>query len=329
MNDNSQRQLGLNGPGVFPVGFGCFNIAGGYGCVDNDEAIAAVRAAIDAGVTLFDTADFYGAYSNESVLARALGRDIREVTVSTKTGVLLKADGSLSFDARPATIKTSCEASLRRLGVEVIDLYLLGRVDKTVPIEETIGAFGDLVIAGKVKNIGLCEVSAATVRKAHAVHPISAVQNSYSLLDRSAEADLLPTLKELKIALMAYSPLGRGLLSGSVVAGQAFEASDFRSYVPMFAGENLIANINQAKKLANVAKRLGVHTATLALAWLLAKDASIVPIPGTRKSAHVQTNVAASALSITDAVVAELDVLFPLGAANGDRYPEFLMSALA
>lgn len=321
------RTLGANGPEVAPIGFGCFNISGAYGNVDEGDAIGAIHAALDCGVTLFDTADFYGGYTNEALLAKGLGQHIRDVIVSTKGGVGISSEGGLVFDAKPATIKASAEASLKRLGVEAIDLYLLARVDKSTPIEDTVGALADLVASGKIKHIGLCEVSAPTIRRAHAVHPLAAVQNSYSLMNREQEDSVLPTVRELGIALIAYSPLGRGLLSGALEKNQQFEPTDFRNLVPMFQGENLRRNVDRGSALRAIAERLGTQPAPLALAWLLAKDDAIIPIPGTRRAENVRANCQAADLHLDAPTVAELDALFPPAVAAGERYPEFLMAA--
>jgi aryl-alcohol dehydrogenase-like predicted oxidoreductase len=320
------RRLGRDGPEVSALGLGTMAMSGGYyGDRDEDEAIATIRRAIEIGVTLLDTADVYGAGDNEELVGRALHGLRDRAVVATKTG-LVGAGADLTVDARPERIRGAIDDSLRRLGTDHVDLYYLHRVDPRVPVEETIGAMAELVAAGKVRHLGLSEASPATIRRAHAVHPIAAVQSEYSLWNRDPEAEVLPVLRELGISLVAFSPLGRGFLAGAVRGDARFGKDDLRSVLPRFQPENLAGNQPIAERVAEVAARHGASPAQVALAWLLSRGPDVVPIPGTRRRAYLEANAAAAALELEAGDVAGLDD--PALAPVGDRYPPSLMRLL-
>ena len=302
-------------------------LSGSYGAADDAESEATVATAVELGVTLFDTGDFYGNGHNEVLVGRAL-RGVRDrVRIATKTGVIRDA-GGMRYDGSPAYLRRACEASLERLGVEQIDIYYLARRDPAVPIEESVGAMAELLDEGKIGGIGLSEVSAATVRRAHAVHPLTAIQSEYSLTERHVEARLLPAVRELGIQLVAYSPLGRGLLSGSLRSAADLREGDFRTQTPRFQGENLTRNLGLVDVLAELAAERGVTTAQLALAWVYAQGDDVVPIPGTRNAERLAQNVAAASIRLSAIELRRLDEAVPVGAAAGDRYPAAAMSGL-
>lgn len=311
------HRLGPNGPRVSAIGYGAMGLSGIYGQADDDESVRLLHHLIDLGITHIDTADVYGKGHNERLLARALTGGRRErVVLATKTGA-----GSATGLGRPEHIAQAIDASLDRLGTDHVDLYYLHRVDPDTPIEESVGALGDLVAAGKVRHVGLSEVDVPTLRRAHAVHPVTAVQQEYSLFSREPEAELLPALRELGIGLVAYAPLGRGVLSGAIRGAADIENYEERSSrYPRFAGEGLEANLTRVENLRALADRLGTTPAALALAWLVAQGEDVVPIPGTRRTANLDANAEAARLVLPDALVAELAEMFPPGSAVGDRY---------
>jgi aryl-alcohol dehydrogenase-like predicted oxidoreductase len=300
------------------VGLGCMGMSGFYGPFDDDESTRTIHAAVDLGVTMFDTADRYGLGKNEELLGRAL-RGHGGVTVATKFGIVPgKEPGTRDLDGSPAYVAKACDASLARLGRETIDLYYLHRVDPKVPIEETIGAMARLVEAGKVRHLGLSEASAATVRRAQAVHPIAAVQSEYSLFCREAERDVLPQCRALGVGFVAYAPLGLGFLSGRFTSDADFFERDYRPGTPRFQGDNFKKNLKLLERFTGFARELSLAPVQLALAWLVAQG--VVALAGTKKRAHLEQNVGAAAITLRDADLQRLNALFPLGVAAGDRY---------
>ena len=317
-----QRRLGSLT--VSAEGLGCMGMSEFYGPGDEAESIATIHRALDLGVTLLDTADMYGVGANEQLVGQAVAGRRDEVVIATKFGVVRDpATGArLGISGRPEYVHQACDASLARLGVETIDLYYQHRLDPQVPIEETVGAMAALVEAGKVRHLGLSEVSAATVRRAHAVHPIAAVQTEYSLWAREPETALLPTLRELGVGFVPYSPLGRGFLTGAFTTPDDLAAGDFRSVDPRIGGGGLAANASLAATLAGLAEPLGVTSAQLALAWVLRAGDDVVPIPGTKRRRWLEQNVAAAGLELDEATVAALEAAFFPGVAVGDRYAD-------
>lgn len=315
------RKLGDQGLSVSALGLGCMGMSWAYGPADEDEAIATIRRALDLGVTFFDTAEVYGPYANERLLGRALGADRERVVVATKFGFRIVEGRIEGVDGRPENVRRACEASLARLGTDRIDLLYQHRVDPAVPIEETVGAMADLVREGKVRFLGLSEAGRATLERAHAVHPISALQSEYSLFERGVEAEILPTCRRLGIGFVAYSPLGRAFLTGTARRAEEYpDRSDFRAGLPRFQGENYDRNLRLVEALAAVAARLGATPAQTALAWLLHQGEDIVPIPGTKRRRWLEDNVAAEALRLPAEALAELDRVFAPQAVSGERY---------
>jgi aryl-alcohol dehydrogenase-like predicted oxidoreductase len=315
-----QRQLGNSGLTVSALGLGCMGMTWAYGATDTDESIATIHRAIELGVTFLDTAELYGPHDNEELLGRALAGRRDEVVIATKFGVKPNADGPAgrSLDGTPENVRQSIEGSLRRLGTDHVDLYYQHRIDPDTPIEETVGALAELVSEGKVRYIGLSEASPETIRAAHAVHPIAAVQSEYSLFTRDVEQDVLPTLRELGIGLVAYSPLGRGFLSGRFSSPDELDADDWRRTQPRFQGENAERNLALAGKVRELASEKGVLPAQLALAWVLAQGDDIVPIPGTKRRTYLEQN--AGALDV-DLSAHDLDrVSEAIGEPAGTRY---------
>src|SRR5215218_2360897 len=298
-----KRKLGGEGLYVSAQGLGCMGMSEFYGTSDEDEAIATIHRALELGITFLDTADMYGPFTNERLVGRAIADRRDDVVVATKFGNERTEDGGfVGINGRPEYVRKACDASLRRLGVDHIDLYYQHRVDKTVPIEETVGAMKELVDAGKVRFLGLSEASAATIRKAHAVHPITALQTEYSLFTRDLEDEILPTLRELGIGLVPYSPLGRGLLTGAISAtdGADGEADRRRSqYFPRFQGEALDANLALVEKVREIAAAKGCTPGQLALAWVLAQGEDVAPIPGTKRVTYLEENVGAVAVELS------------------------------
>lgn len=309
---------------VSTLGLGCMALAGMYGQpVDDDGAVAVVRRALDLGCTFLDTADAYGPFTNEELVGRAIAGRRDEVVLATKFGNVRHPDGTAQgVNGRPEYVPAACDASLRRLGVDRIDLYYLHRVDAEVPIEETVGAMSELVTAGKVRHLGLSEASSGTIRRAHAVHPITALQSEYSLWTRDPEGGVLPVLGELGIGFVAYSPIGRGFLGGRFHDPAELADRDARRRHPRFSAEHLEHNRVLQQRLATLAARYGRTPAQVALAWLLAQGTRVVPIPGTSSVAHLEENVAAVDMRLADEELLELTEAFPPGAAAGDRYAD-------
>ena len=295
-----------------------------YGETDEAESIATIHRALEIGVTLIDTADIYGASfgDNERLVGRALAGRRDEVVLATKFANAVDSDGSRRIDGRPEYVREAIDASLARLGVDHVDLYYQHRVDASTPIEETVGAMAELVTAGKVRHLGLSEASAATIRRAHAVHPIAALQSEYSLWTRDLEGDILDTCRELGIGLVSYSPLGRGFLAGRFVSADELEEGDFRRTNPRFTGENLDQNRRLAERVRELAAARGVTAAQYSLAWVLSRGADVVPIPGTKRRSYLEENAGASEVELTHEELALLEEEFPRGVAAGDRYAD-------
>ncbi|HET8683321.1 MAG TPA: aldo/keto reductase [Micromonosporaceae bacterium] len=318
-----RRRLGATGPDVSAIGLGCMGMSQFYGAWDDAESIEVIHRALDLGVNLLDTADMYGPYTNERLIGRAVAGRRDEVLIATKFGNVKGPDGRVvRVDGRPGYVRAACDGSLSRLGVDHIDIYCQHRVDTSVPVEETWGALAELVQAGKVRHLAISEAAPATVRRAHAVHPMVAVQTEYSLFSRDPEAELLGVLRELGIGFIAYSPLGRGLLTGTVTAPDQLGAGDFRRGLPRFQAGNLAHNAALAGRVAAVARSRGATLAQLSVAWLLAQGPDIVPIPGTKRLRYLLENVAAVDLELTGQELAMLDEVAPPGSAAGDRYPD-------
>ncbi|HEY6489060.1 MAG: aldo/keto reductase [Terracidiphilus sp.] len=319
------RRLGATGPEVFPIALGCMGMSGMYGPADEPESLATLHAAVEAGVNLIDTGDFYGMGHNEMLIGQAL-RFIRpQVLVSVKFGAQRGPDGSwLGYDARPAAVKTALAYSLKRLGTDYIDIYRPARLDPNVPIEETIGAIAEMIQAGYVRAIGLSEVGPETIRRAAKVHPIVDLQIEYSLISRGPEAKIFPVLKELGIAVTAYGVLSRGLLAGSSIAG----SGDIRSRFPRFAGDNYVRNRNLAARLKQMAESKGISRAQLAIAWVLEKNKSIVPVMGARTRTQMDDNLAALNVHLTAADVEALEAAIPPDSVAGTRYDTHQMHVL-
>ena len=323
MHKIGTRRLGTNGPEVSAIGLGCMGMSEFYGAGDDAESIATIHHALDRGVTFLDTADMYGVGRNEELVGRAI-RDRRDgVFLATKFGNVRGENGEfLGVKGDPAYVRAACEASLRRLGVEVIDLYYQHRVDPNVPIEDTVGEMARLKEEGKVRFLGLSEAAPHTIRKAHAAHPITAVQTELSLWSRDAEAEVLPAVRELGIGYVAYSPLGRGFLTGQITSPDDFPDDDFRKFHPRFQGENFEKNIALVREVEAIAAEKGCTTAQLALAWVLAKGDDVVPIPGTKHVRYLDQNIGALEVKLSDADLERLDEILPPGAAAGMRYHE-------
>jgi len=322
---NAMRTLGRNGPTIFPLALGCMGMSGMYGPADENESIATIHAAIDHGVNLIDTGDFYGMGHNEMLIGRALEGRREGVLLSVKFGALRGPDGNwLGFDARPAAVKNFLAHSLTRLRTGHIDIYRPARLDGTVPIEETVGAIADLVKAGYVRAIGLAEVGAETIRRAHAIHPIVDLQIEYSLISRGPEARIFPVLRELGIGVTAYGVLSRGLLTGSPLAAKA----DLRAHMPRFVGENLARNRKLIDALNRLAAERGVAPAQLAIAWVLAKDSTIVPVIGARTRRQLDESLAALEIHLTAEEIARLEEAIPASEVAGSRYAEMQMRTL-
>ncbi|MDX6674064.1 MAG: hypothetical protein QOH11_1482 [Solirubrobacteraceae bacterium] len=324
----NQRQLGSLS--VSALGLGCMGMSAFYGTTDEDEAVATIQRALELGVTLLDTAEMYGPFTNEELVGRAIAGRRDEVVVATKWGVRFAptADNPVNrvLDGSPENARRSIEGSLQRLGTDHVDLYYLHRVDPACPIEETVGAMAELVQAGKVRHLGLSEAAPDTIRRAHAVHPITAVQTEYSLWTRDPEAEILPTCRELGVGFVSYSPLGRGFLSGRFRSAEELEPDDFRRHGPRFTGENLQANLRIVAKLEEIAGEKGVTSGQLALAWVLAQGEDIVPIPGTKRRTFLEENVAAADVELDENDLARIEAELP--AAAGDRYDAVGMSTV-
>jgi aryl-alcohol dehydrogenase-like predicted oxidoreductase len=323
------RKLGDRGLLVSELGLGCMGMSEFYGARDEGESIETIHRALDLGVTMLDTADMYGPFENERLVGRAI-RDRRDrVVIATKFGNVRGEDGSfLGVSGQPDYVRQACDASLQRLGVEVIDLYYQHRVDTTVPIEETIGAMAELVQQGKVLHLGMSEANPTTIRRAHKIHPIAALQTEYSLWSRDPEDEILATTRELGIGFVAYSPLGRGFLSGQITSPEDLAEDDFRRHSPRFQGENFSKNLQLVERVKAIAAQKNVTPSQLALAWLLAQGDDIVPIPGTRRQKNLEENIAATEITLTAAELEQIEAIAPKGVASGDRYPAAHMSSV-
>jgi aryl-alcohol dehydrogenase-like predicted oxidoreductase len=323
------RTLGPDGPHVSELGLGCMGMSAFYGTADEGEARATIARALELGCNFLDTSDMYGPHTNEELLGSAIAAKRDEVFLASKFGIKLVEEGNLIdrvIDGSPAYVRQACEHSLRRLGTDRIDLYYQHRVDPNTPIEETVGAMAELVKDGKVRYIGLSEAGAATIRRAHAVHPITAVQTEYSLWTRDVEAEILPTLQELGIALVAYSPLGRGFLSGRFSSTEELEEGDYRRHGPRFTGENLKRNLLLAERVRELASAHGITPGQLALAWVLSRWKHVVPIPGTKRVSYLEENLAAAEVKLSDAEAQAIAEAMPQAA--GERYPEAVMRSV-
>ncbi len=316
------RTLGPDGPEVSAIGLGCMGMSAFYGATDEQEALQTIHRSLDLGCNFLDTSDMYGPHTNERLVGQAIKERRDEVFLATKFGIKLEQgqDGTpaRSIDGSPDYVRSACDGSLERLGVEHIDLYYQHRVDPSTPIEDTVGAMAELVAAGKVRHLGLSEASAETIRRAHAVHPITAVQTEYSLWTRDVEAEILPTLEELGIALVAYSPLGRGFLSGRFSSPDELDEGDFRRYGPRFTGENLKHNTDLVQRVRELAQEKGITPGQLALAWVLHRGEHIVPIPGTKRVSYLEENLAAADVQLSDEDVQRIAEVVPTAA--GERY---------
>ena len=325
-----RRRLGNGGFEVSEIGLGCMGMSEFYGTGDEDESIATIHRAIDLGVTFLDTADMYGPFTNEKLVGKALQGRRDEVELATKFGNVRGEDGSFrGVSGKPEYVRECCDASLRRLGIDHIDLFYQHRVDPETPIEETIGAMKELVEAGKVRYLGLSEAGLETIRKAHAVHPISALQSEYSLFTRDVEDEVLPTLRELGIGFVPYSPLGRGFLTGRFKSIEDMPEDDTRSArFPRFAEENFMKNVELADRVREVADGKGVTPGQLALAWLLAQGEDIVPIPGTKRRKYLEENAGTADVELTEEDLRRIEEAMPRGSAAGERYSEEQMRAV-
>jgi len=324
------RRLGSSGPHVSALGLGCMGMSGVYGPADETESIATIHAALDTGVTLLDTGDFYGMGHNELLIRRALqGRDRGQVTISVKFGAQRDPDGGwLGYDARPAAVKTALAYTLRRLGSDYVDVYRPARLDPAVPIEDTVGAIAELVQAGHVREIGLSEVGADTIRRAHAVYPISDLQIEYSLVSRGIEREILPTCRELGIAVTAYGVLSRGLLRSAWSAGHEMAGGDMRAHMPRFQGENLTRNLGLVEQLQSVAGEMGASVAQVAIAWVLSRGEDVVPLVGARRREQLAEALSALDLVLSAAQLARIEAAAPAGAVAGERYAPAQMATL-
>jgi aryl-alcohol dehydrogenase-like predicted oxidoreductase len=323
MANQTARTLGKSDLSVSPIGLGCMSLSGVYGKSDDEQGVRVVHHAIDRGVTFLDSSDMYGWGHNETLLGKALtGGRRAKVVLATKFGQTQRPGGANGVDGRPEYVKAACEASLKRLGVEVIDLYFQHRVDPSVPIEDTVGAMADLVKAGKVRALGLSEAAPETIRRAHKVHPLAAVQSEYSLLYRENAEETLATTRALGISYVAYSPLGRSLLTGAVRSAADIPEGDGRGRHPRFAGDNLARNLDKVATIEAIAREKGVKPGQVALAWLLAQGLDIVPIPGTKREERIDENLAALEVQLSADEIARLSNALPPGSAAGTRYPE-------
>jgi aryl-alcohol dehydrogenase-like predicted oxidoreductase len=316
------RHLGAQGLVVPAIGLGCMGMSEFYGSGSDDESIATIHRALDQGVTFLDTADMYGPFTNERLVGRAIRGRRDDVTLATKFGNERRPDGSwVGINGRPEYVRSACDASLQRLGVDHIDLYYQHRVDTTVPIEETVGAMAELVREGKVRYLGLSEAAPSTIKRAHTVHPISALQTEYSLWTRDVEEnDVLATVRDLKIGFVAYSPLGRGFLTGRFQRFEDLPEDDFRRTNPRFQGENFDRNLDLLREVERLAQEKRVTPSQLALAWVLAQGDDVVPIPGTKRVKYLEENAAAANVTLTPEELERLELTFPVGATAGDRY---------
>jgi aryl-alcohol dehydrogenase-like predicted oxidoreductase len=322
-------KLGKQGLAVSPIGLGCMGMSEFYGSGDEKESIKTIHRAIDLGVTFLDTADMYGPFTNERLVGKAIRGRRDKVVLATKFGNERNEDGTwVGINGKPDYVRKACDASLKRLGVDVIDLYYQHRVDTTVPIEETIGVMGELVRSGKVRYIGLSEAAPTTIRRANATHPITALQTEYSLWTRDPEDEILPVVRELGIGFVAYSPLGRGFLTGRFRKVEDFSPGDYRPNTPRFQGDNFAKNLELVKRIEAIASDMGVKPSQIALAWLLARGDDIVPIPGTKHVRYLEENVKAVTIRLTADVMELIEEVAPRGVTAGERYPEYGMKTV-
>jgi aryl-alcohol dehydrogenase-like predicted oxidoreductase len=317
-----RRKLGNDGLEVSALGLGCMGMSEFYGTTDEGEAIATIHRALELGIDFLDTADMYGRGANEKLVGKAIGDRRDQVVLATKFGNVRNDDGSREVRGDAEYVRQACDASLERLGLDHVDLYYQHRVDRRVPIEETVGAMAELVEAGKVRHLGLSEASSETIRRAHAVHPIAALQSEYSLWTRDPEDGVLETCRELGIGFVAYSPLGRGFLTGQIRSADGFAEGDFRGHLPRFQGENLQRNLELVARVEEIAEEKGSTPGQIALAWVLSRGDDVVPIPGTKRRAYLEENAEAADIELTTEELELLKQAFPQGAAAGDRYPD-------